>query len=599
LNIVTLLGTNASHFRLSETFSIESKAVLFYQSSIYKRKNMSYINVYLRESLGAVSNKNISVAPQIDEKKLNNAIKAFGYSGSPSSVIALFDNTVFGSGKDGLLFTGEQIIYRPSFSDPLKITYNSITSVEYIETLAGSKKDKIEKSIVLTTQDGSDVVIESLLECDYQKLTEILKKTISDFDDYKEQKQLISIDEMSESLKVAYVKAIINMAYDNDGVVDDKEFAEILLLMTRLDLSTESRFSLRAYMASTEEVTPLEQLIAEIDSECPDGQGKSLHISLTKDLINLYFCTGGSSIQNFAFFQKNRHLLKVTDEEVELTVMAIQNDHNMLKDDFTDDQIVSALKALTAKAAAVGTPLAAVYLSGSVVGMSAAGLTSGLATLGMGGVLGLSSMASGIGVAVLLGVGAYAGVRKLTGANELTRSKRRELMLNEVIKQTQATISLLIQDINYITVKLNEFILAHGTQDAQIKKLMSLMNQMTAAGTVLAGKSNSAQSSATKLRCAQYLDENKLRTLTREPTKMELYNFILSFYEERTFSEEKDGEIRDVIKLTIKKNQTIKDLENLAKAFEAVGYFNVTDVLKGTAADVAGKAKGKLAELLS
>lgn len=560
---------------------------------------MGYINVYLRESLGAVSNKNISVAPQIDEKKLNNAIKAFGYSGNPSSVIALFDNTVFGSGKDGLLFTGEQIIYRPSFSDPLKITYNSIISVEYIETQAGSKKDKIEKSIVLTTQDGSNVVIESLLECDYQKLTEILKKTISDFDDYKEQKQLVSIDEMSESLKVAYVKAIINMAYDNDDVVDDKEFAEILLLMTRLDLSGESRFSLRAYMASAEEVTPFEQLIAEIDSQCPEGQGKSLHVSLAKDLINLFFCTGGSSIQDFVFFQKNRHLLKVTDEEVELTVMAIQNDHNMLKDDFTDDQIVSALKALTAKAAAVGTPLAAVYLSGSVVGMSAAGLTSGLATLGMGGMLGLSSMASGIGVAVLLGVGAYAGVRKLTGANELNRSKRRELMLNEVIKQTQTTISLLIQDINYITVKLNEFILAHGTQDAQIKKLMSLMSQMTSAGTILTGKSNSAQSSATKLRCSQYLDENKLRSLTREPTKMELYSFIMSFYEERTFCEEKDGETRDVTKLTIKNNQSIKDLENLAKAFEAVGYFNVTDVLKGTAADVAGKAKGKLAELLS
>jgi hypothetical protein len=389
------------------------------------------------------------------------------------------------------------------------------------------------------------------------------------------------------------------MAYDNDDVVDDKEFAEILLLMTRLDLSTESRFSLRTYMASTEEVTSFEQLIVEIDNECPNGQSKSLHISLTKDLINLYLCTGGSSIQDFAFFQNNRHLLQVTDEEVELTLMAIQNDHNMLKDDFTDDQIVNALKALTAKAAAVGTPLAAVYLSGSVVGMSAAGLTSGLATLGMGGILGLSSMASGIGVAVLLGVGAYAGVRKLTGTNELTRSKRRELMLNEVIKQTQSTISLLIQDINYITLKLNDFILAHGTQDAQIKKLMSLMSQMTAAGTVLTCKSTSAQSSATKLRCAKYLDENKLKTLTGEPTKMELYDFIIGFYENRKFREEKDGEIRDIFKLSLKDNHLHKDLENLAKAFETIGYFNVTDVLKGTAADVAGKAKGKLAGLLS
>jgi HD superfamily phosphohydrolase len=172
-------------------------------------------------------------------------------------------------------------------------------------------------------------------------------------------------------------------------------------------------------------------------------------------------------------------------------------------------------------------------------------------------------------------------------------------MLNEVIKQTQKTISLLIQDINHITTKLNEYILAHGTHDAQIKKLMLLMTQMTGAGSVLTEKSNTAQSSATKLRCAQYLDESKLKSLTREPTKADLYDFIVNFYEEKAFKEEKDGETREITKLVIKKNQPINDLENLAKAFEAVGYFNMTDVLKGTAADAAGKAKEKLSSLFS
>jgi len=560
---------------------------------------MSNINVYLRDNLSSVSTKNITIAPQIEEKKLNNAVKAFGYSGSPNNIVALFDNTLFGSGKDGLLFTGVQVIYRPSFSDPVTIPYDSIATVEYVETLTGSNKDKIEPSVEIIKQDGGKIIVKSLLECDYRKLADVLHATISDFEDYKEQKQLVPIEEMSEALKVAYVKSIINMAYDNDEVVDEKEFAEILLLMTRLDLSSESRFNLRAYMTSPENVTPLEQLISQIDIECPDNQVKSLHVSLTKDFINLYFCIGGSSIQEFAFFQKNRHLLKVTDEEIEIVIMAIQNDHNMLREDYTDDQIVSALKTISTKAAAVGLPLAAVYLSGSVVGMSAAGLTSGLAALGMGGVLGLSSMATGLGMVVLIGVGAYAGVRKLTGANELDKSKRRELMLNEVIKQVQATISLVIQDINFLTVKLNEYILAHGIQDAQVKKLMSLMSQMTGAGTVLTGKSTSAQNSATKLRCAQYLDENKLKSLTREPTRMQFYGLIRDFYEESVFTQEKNGELQEVTKLAIKKNQSTKELENLAKAFEVIGYFNVADVMKGTAADFADKAKGRLGELFS
>lgn len=560
---------------------------------------MSNVNVYLRENLGAITPKRMYVAPNIEDKKLNNAIKSFGFKGNPASVVAILDSTLLGSGKDGILFTGEQLIYRPAFSDPVSLTYNSIADVEYIEKLTGSKGDKLERSISITKQDGSKISIAELVDCDYKKLTDVITSLSKDFDEYKEEKQLVPINEMNEALKIAYLKAVINMAYANDDLIDDKEFAEILLLITRLELTPDSRFVVRSYMASIDSLTPLEKLIAEIDNECPDGQIKSLHISLVKDLINLFFSTGGKEITEFSFLSTNRSLLRVTDAEIELAVMAIKNDHNMLKEDFTDDQVVSALKELSAKAAAVGTPLAAVYLSGSVVGMSAAGLTSGLATLGMGGLLGLSGMATGIGVAVLIGVVAYKGVRKLTGANELDRTKRRELMLNEVIKQTQKTISLLIQDINHLTVKVNDYIVAHGTQDAQIKKLMSLMTQMTSAGSVLTEKSNTAQSSATKLRCAQYLDVAKLKSLTQEPTKAELYDFILKFYEEQIFNEEKDGKQQEVTRLVIKKGQNISDLENLAKAFEAVGYFNMKDVIKGTASDAAGKAKEKLSSFFS
>lgn len=560
---------------------------------------MTNVNVYLRENLGSVSNK-MSIAPQIDEKKLNNAVKSFAFGGSPSNVVALLDNTLLGSGKDGILFTGEQLIYRASFSDPISVPYASIASAEYVETVTGSKSDKIEVSLLVHRNEGSSLSITGLLNCNYRKLAETLQACVQDFSEYKEERQLVSIDELSEALKVAYVQAVINMAYDNDDMIDDKEFAEILQLMTRLDLSPETRFTLRAYMGSSDAQIPLETLLAQIDSQSPAGQIKALHISLVKDLINLFYSTGGRDIGAFAFLQKNRGLLIVSDEEIELAVLAIKNDHDMLRDDMTDDQIVSALKLLSAKAAAVGTPLAAVYLSGSVVGMSAAGLTSGLASMGMGGLLGMSGMMTGIGVAVLIGVGTYAGVRKLTGANELTRSKRRELMLNEVIKQTQLTISLVMKDINFITSKLNEYILAHGAQDEKIKKLLGLMTQMTGAGTVLTDKSNSAQASATKLRCAQYLDEGKLKSLTREPTKAELYDFILGFYEERSVVvASKDAEEQTVTKLGIKRDKNSKDLESLARAFEAIGYFNVSDVLKSTAADVAGKAREKLSGLFS
>lgn len=556
------------------------------------------VSAYLRENLGSISAKNISIAPGIDEKKLNNALKAFGYGGQPGNVVALFDNTLFGTAKDGLLFTGEQLIYRSGFADPIHFLYEGIISVKYTQLHTGSL-DKLEHSLVIERKDNSQLVIKDLKDCDYAALASVLQSVINNFSDFQDEKQLIPLEEMDEAVKVAYLKVIVNMAYDNDAVIDEKEFAEILLLMTRLDLSPESRFSVRTYTTNFKQAVPLDTLLTELDNRCPRGQVRPLHISLTKDLINLYFSTGGSSLEAFGFLQKNRALLQVSDDEIDLAVAAIRNDHSMLKDDVTDDQIISALKLLSAKAAAVGTPLAAVYLSGSVVGMSAAGLTSGLATLGMGGLLGLSGMTTGIGVAVLIGVGAFAGVRKLTGADELTRSKRRELMLVEVIKQTQATISLLMQDLNHITERLNHAMTDHGEQGQMIQRLMAMMGQMTGAGTVLTNKCEATQSSATKLRCARFLDDAKLKTLTKEPTKAQLYEFIKGFYEERTFTQEKDGQQIESLKLAIKPGVSPKALENLAQAFETIGYFKVSDVLVGGAADIADKAKDKLFGLFS
>ena len=61
-----------------------------------------------------------------------------------------------------------------------------------------------------------------------------------------------------------------------------------------------------------------------------------------------------------------------------------------------DNHAADAIKAAVSGMTAVGVPIAAVVYSGSVVGLSAAGITSGLAALGLG-----LGMVPGIGVAIL------------------------------------------------------------------------------------------------------------------------------------------------------------------------------------------------------
>ncbi|VEB95980.1 Uncharacterised protein [Cedecea lapagei] len=543
---------------------------------------MNNVNTFLKENLPLVS-KNVFVAPGIPEKKLNNVAKAFNVADNLNAVLAIYDNTVFGSAKDGIVFTGEKLVIKETFESPYDVFYNNIEAVEYIEdvTVNDKGKEKRTESVSLMLKSGEVKQLKSLMECNYKKLSDVLEHTISDFDEFKEEDQLITLAEMSEALKVAYVKIIVNMAFSDDDQVDKKEFAEILLLMTRLELTTESRFTLRSYIGAESSLIPVEELITIIDRECVPSHNKSIKISLVKDLISIFMSVNNGEYKNFPFLQQVQPLLGVTDEEIELAMMVIQQDYKMLREDFSDDALKRSMKELTAKAGAVGVPLAAVYLSGSVIGMSAAGITSGLATLGLGGVLGFSSMATGIGVAVLIGVGAYKGIRHLTGANELDKTKRRELMLNEVIKQTQSTLSALINDLNYISGKFNDALDAHNRQGEKIQKLQKMMNALTGAADELNKKSNKMQKSALKIKCPVYLDEAKLISLTREPIKKQFHDIVLSFYEECIVEEQHDGKSVEVKKLKIKEKASTQQLEKLAAIFEGIGYFRAGDVIKG------------------
>lgn len=544
---------------------------------------MQNINVFIKDNVSRVANKGLHIAPDIPEKKLNNAAKSMNLQEAIGSVIALLDSTVFGSGKDGLAFTGERMVYKPAFESPEVVNFSDLENAEYVRNVTTNDKGKenVEEYTQIALKDGTSFKVDHISECNLEKLAEFLNTVSEQFDTFEEEEQLVALSEMSEELKVAYLKVIVNMAYSDDGEVDKDEFAQILLLMTRLELSPESRFALREYITTTGELESLESLMQTIDETCTPSHNKSVKISLVKDLFSVFMSVNDGNHDNFAFLEDNNHLFNVSDEEVDLIIEALKLDFKMLNDDFSDDALTRGMKELGAKATAVGVPLAAVYLSGSVVGMSAAGLTSGLATLGLGGALGFSSMATGIGVAVLLGVGAYKGIKHLTGANELDKTKRRELMLNEVIKQTQATVSHLMEDINFITIKLNDTIFAHGAQDEKVKLLLQKVKLLTSAGNVLTQKGDATQNKCFKLRCPAELNHEKLQSLTREATKQQIYTVIMSFYEEKTVEREKDGETVTVKILALKQDISTLDMEKLAKVFEAIGYFKAADVIKG------------------
>jgi hypothetical protein len=540
------------------------------------------VNVYIKENVKKIAEKekNVLVAPDIPENKLNNAVKAFKCEDFYESILAIYDDSMFNNAKCGLVFTGERVIHN-SYGT---FVYADIESVEHIVnvTVNDKGKESTDEFIVIKTKDGKEHKIKHDLSFANKKnLVEFLNTIITDFTDFKEENQLTTIAEMSEEFKKAYLKIIVNMTYVDDEEIDEKELAEILLLMTRLELSPDSRFDIRTYITeiSHENLVSMKDLISTIKEHSESSHFQSLMISLAKDMINIHFSTNDSMNRDFKFLTENQSLFNLSDEEIDLAFSAVENDYKMLKEDLDDNAIKKNAEDLATKAAAAGAPLAAVYISGSVVGMSAAGITSGLATLGMG-----MGMTGGLVVVGLIGIMTYKGLKHLTGANELDKYKAREFMLHEVIKQTQKTISLIIDDINFVVQKLNDVTLNHAEQSEKIKKLVQMMAKYQSAIKTVDNKTNHYQNSANRLQCPRELDVSRLESLTAEPTKKPLFNFIIENYEEKSIPV--DGKQRNVFLL--RDNIDTEILDKMGEVFNSIEYFDMGNIMKGKVKGIFG-----------
>lgn len=560
---------------------------------------MENVNIFIKNNVASIG-KDVYVTPEIPEKKLNNVITAFHCEDFKDSIIAIQDGTIFGSAKEGFVFTGEKMIHH----EHGEFKYSEIESVKYTKDIIVNEKGKEkEEEYIVVSKNGGEYKFEYLYNIDTEKLAVFLNTIITEFDDFKEETQLKAIENMSEEVKAAYLKVIINMTFIDDEKVDEKELSALLLLMTRLKLERDSRFEVREYITniSHDSIRSLIELFDTVKKYSEESLHESIMISLVKDLYNTYLSSKidydpkkGKSISDvideyskgFTFIQDNNALFNLSDEKIKLALEVIKTDYENLIGDRDDNAIEKSLKELSAKAAAAGTPLAAIYISGSVVGMSAAGITSGLATLGMG-----MGMTGGIAVVAVIGVLSYKGMKHLTGANEVDKYKTRELMLHEVLKQTQKTISLIIEDINFIVQKLNDTIVNHAEQTEKIKKLTTMVAQFQGALKSVDSKNKQCQDSVYKLQCPKYLDLQRLQSLTEEPTKKEVFDFISSNYEEKII--ENDGNKEN--KLVLKDNITTDDLDEMAKAFKGLGYFEMSNILAGKANEGLNKVKGLFA----
>jgi predicted nucleic acid-binding protein len=422
------------------------------------------LETYLR---GMAKDSSIWFGADIPPKKLKAAIASYAPGVVEERVIALHDRTVFGGADEGFLVTDAAFYGRDIFGyeGTVEIRFNDLQGVEHVALVDGRASVRVSRNTepmlcLVTSERFQDDTVGPWIKRFVYKVIAMREQGVLTTED-----RYVIVQDMAEEFRVEYVKMAVLLALSDDNEISSLELAEVQLLMTRLELSQAARRRLWRFVAGNRVST--EAVLEELERLAPKGALPVLVLSLLKDLMAIARRREkGVNASADAFIVAVAQRYGVSVSQREFIEQALVFDESVVSGSVKASQLRRMGTELAAKSAAVGVPLVAVYLSGSVIGLSAAGITSGLAALGFGGLFGLGAMVSGIGTVLLLSVAIYQIVRWLTGSEEKELAALRERLMQEVVRQLQRTVNALVGDIQMLTYDVVDL-----TRQAEIDKV--------------------------------------------------------------------------------------------------------------------------------
>lgn len=541
------------------------------------------------------------LSPNIEDKKLNNAMKAMKVSDNPDEVIAILDTSIFQNAKTGILFSSKDLYVHESFTNPQKISYDRISTVSFEHRVEqqGDEEKQVPYLLITFNDDEPEYELPSIIlnYIDGRKLADLLDKIIevnlasdSSTDASMDTEEstsgtIRSLEDLPTSVKLAYIQLICNFAFEEDQEIDSVEYRGIISLAARIELPSDAQPQLANYLVGDERVESAE-LLRAVQSQVNEETQDILHKSIMKDVLNLANQKEDVDVEQWhqdKYLSSLAEELNLSAEQVDFLVEGIQHDQNILKERLDDNQIKKQTKALAAKATAVGVPLTALYFSGSVVGVSAVGITSGLSALGFGGIFAFSSMVTGIGVLIVAGTLTYEGVQHLTGRKDVENNKQREALLQQIIRNTQKTLNYLINSVNGISQELAEVTESDAINRLKIDKMTKLLVMLSKGAKETTTDLDYYQSESILTGVPNEMNTGRLRQLTKDPTTKQFYDVVMKNYEE-------DDEGKMKLKATISSDGA----SALHEILDSIGYLTVKGVAKSELGIAASTIKGVL-----
>jgi hypothetical protein len=282
---------------------------------------------------------------------------------------------------------------------------------------------------------------------------------------------------LPEEAKLLYCRILARQARF-DRLLDPREIANLYLFASTIGLDMKSRTVLRR----------------EITAGPQEGDGRDSEddaLALTERLGNLLDEPGRTTVLTMLMKDLlwiSRADTRLADEEharvmaiavlifpdtaeavVHETERLLDAEEQFARGKITASQLERRTKDIVAAAAGLGAPLAALSAAGT--GSGAVALTSGLAALGFGGVLGFSAMVTGIGTVIILGVAVYQGTRFFLGVNERERKRRHEFLVQQVIANHQRAIADLTEDIAGLAHRMDDYLVQATRNEERLAML--------------------------------------------------------------------------------------------------------------------------------
>ena len=404
--------------------------------------------------------------------RIDKALKVLAPDVPQEHVLGLIDTSLGNSGKTGYLFTTAGIYVKEILDkESSYIRYNEIEKVEISER----KSKDCNRSLTIYFNDQrncswmhertiSDSFVNKTPFMDFlNEVIVFVKQGLTAGTD----KYLI-LEDMPDAFKESYITAAIAFA-NADHEINGQELNRLYSLMVRIKTTPELR---QKMIQEKLDMSDFPAALDQMEQHTDRLELKVIYTSLAKDILVL----SGTSTNHFDAQQRScldelKRRSGLTDAAIKLIQNNIELERDYISGKINDTQFTDGMKKLASGASAVGVPIAALYLSGSVVGLSAAGITSGLAALGLGGVLGLSSMVTGVGILVLAGVGIYKGVKTVLNHGDTKKATQAEKLRKAAEAANQKMISALIEDMNYLTEKISDLLEQQAVNQAMMKRL--------------------------------------------------------------------------------------------------------------------------------